>query len=127
MRNCRKNELEMMYALYDGERMAYGKDGLPTLEHVVDYTLPVKFRANLSAGNSDANEQPFGANVQYDRIILTHDLSLPVDEHSIIWVKNEPEFNDDGTVNPDSADYEVAAAPVDSLNVLRIAVKRRVQ
>ena len=47
-------------------------------------------------------------------------MSLPIDEASLVWVKYLPVYNADGTVNPDSADYEVAAPPLDGLNSLRI-------
>jgi hypothetical protein len=95
------------------------------LETRAGYKEPVLFHASLSPGQSDAEESPFGKDVSYDRIISTCDTSLPIDETSLIWIKNQPVFNADGTVNPDSADYEVAALPLDGLNSLRIAVKKR--
>lgn len=115
----------MWYALYQDKVPTYDESGNPTWEDENGYSAPVEFRANLSAGNSNAEEEPFGNNVQYDRIILTHDMSLPIDEESLIWVKNKPVFNG-FIVDPDSADYEVAAAPLDSLNVLLIAIRRRI-
>ena len=120
MRNARKNLRRMWYALYLGKQMIYDDEDRPTLENRAAYTPPIEFYANLSAGTSDAEEQPFGSNVQYDRIILTHDLDCPINEHSLIWVKNKPE------ADPDSADYEVAASPLDSLNAIRIPIRRRV-
>lgn len=125
MRNARKNDRRMWYALYDGKKMVYDSDGRPTLEYTEGYSSPVEFYANLSAGSSDADEQPFGQNVQYDRIILTHDMSCPINEHSLIWVHKEPETDVYGQADPKTADYEVTAAPLDSLNVIRIAIKRR--
>ena len=124
MRNATKNNRRMWYALYDGRVMMNDTAGRPTLEYSESYSSPVEFYANLSAGTSDAEEQPFGANVQYDRIILSHDMGLPINEHSLIWL-NEPEVNPYGLADPKTADYEVAAAPLDSLNVIRIAIKRR--
>lgn len=127
MRAAKKNLRKMYYALYSTKIPILDKHGNPTFENREGYEAPIEFKANLSAGTSSTDEQPFGASVQYDRIILLYDMDCPIDEHSLIWVKNEPKLNDDGTADPDSADYEVAAAPLDSLNVLRIAIKRRVQ
>ena len=125
MRNCKKNTRPMYYSLYKGEIPILDENGNEELETTQSYDNPVLFRASLSTGQSDAEESPFGKNVTYDRVISTCDTSLPIDENSLIWVKNKPVYNTDGTVNPDSADYEVAAPPLDGLNSLRIAIKKR--
>lgn len=125
MRNLKKNNRPIHYALYDNEIPIYDENGNEELETRAGYKTPVLFYASLSTGQSDAEESPFGKNVTYDRVISTCDTSLPIDENSLIWVKNTPLCNDDGTVNPDSADYEVAAPPLDGLNSLRIAIKKR--
>ena len=125
MRNCKKNTRPMHYSLYKGEIPILDENGNEELETTQSYDNPVLFRASLSTGQSDAEESPFGKNVTYDRVISTCDTSLPIDENSLIWVKNKPVYNADGTVNPDSADYEVAAPPLDGLNGLRIAIKKR--
>lgn len=116
----------MFYALYSDKIPVYDEDGNKTLETTTGFENPVEFQASLSSGTSNADESPFGKDVSYDRVISTTDTSLPIDEHSVVWYKNTPRFNDDGTVDGDSADYEVAAAPLDGLNSLRIAIKKRV-
>lgn len=115
----------MHYALYDNEIPIVDVNGNDELETRAGYKNPVLFRAHLTPGKSDAEESPFGKDASYDRIISTCDMNLPIDENSLIWVRNKPTFNDDGTVNGDSADYEVAAPPLDSLNSLLIAIKKR--
>ena len=125
MRDLKKNQRKMHYALYDSEIPIYDENGNEELETRAGYKNPVFFRANLSAGKSNAEESPFGKDVSYDRVISTCDMDLPIDENSLIWVKNKPVFNADGTVNPDSADYEVSAPPLDGLDNLLIAIKRR--
>lgn len=125
MRSLKKNQRKMHYALYDNEIPIVDENGNEELETRAGYKNPVLFRAHLTAGQSDAEESPFGKDVSYDRIISTCDMDLPIDENSLIWVKSNPTYNDDGTVNGDSADYEVAAPPLDSLNSLLIAIKKR--
>lgn len=125
MRSLKKNQRKMQYALYDSEISIVDENGNEELETMAGYTNPVIFHANLSAGKSNAEESPFGKDVSYDRIISICDMDLPIDENSIIWVKNKPTYNADGTVDGDSADYEVAAPPLDGLNSLLIAIKKR--
>ena len=124
VRASKKNLRKMWYALYDAQVPILDEDGNPTFEYEPGYLEPVEFKANLSSGSSDSQEQPFGANVKYDRILLLYDMECPINEHSRIWVKKDP--YEKGIFDPETADYEVAATPLDSLNVLRIAIKRRV-
>lgn len=124
MRDCKKNQRKMYYALYKDKIPILDSDGNPTFEYKTGYEEPVEFSACLSTGQSNAEESPFGVNVSYDRIISTSNTLLPINENTVIWVNNEPTYNDDLTVNSDSADYKVAALPLDGLNSLRIAIKK---
>lgn len=125
MRNLKKNKRKMFYALYSDKIPILDEEGNETLDYKSGYEMPVEFKASLSTGKSDAEYTPFGVNVQYDRTISTVDNTLPIDESTIIWIKNQPVYNEDGTVNGDSADYEVAALPLDGLNSLLIAIRKR--
>lgn len=118
-RNATINTRTMFYALYGKEEVNEDEFTKKT-----GYYEPVEFRACLSTGQSNAEESPFGANVSYDRVISTVDTSLPIDENSIIWVKTKPTYLENGSVDASSADYKVAAPPLDGLNSLRIAVKK---
>jgi len=115
----------MFYALYSDKIPVLDDEGNETLETTEGFLNPVEFQASLSSGTSNADESPFGANISYDRVISTVDTSLSIDEHSIIWYKNEPVYKEDGTVDDASADYKVAAVPLDGLNSLRIAIKKK--
>jgi len=42
-----------------------------------------------------------------------------------VWYETTPVLLLDGTADPNSADYDVAAPPADGLNVLVIAVRKR--
>lgn len=122
MRGCKKNEKVMHYALYSDKIPILDDNGDETLEYAKGYYKPVEFRASLSAGKSTSEETPFGNDVSYDRIISTTDKSVPIDENARIWVDNEITFNQDGSVNGDSADYKVSAKPLDGLDSIRIAI-----
>ena len=111
MKPCKKNLRTMYYAQYSDEIPVYDDKGNPTFETKPGYLSPVKFRGNLSAGNSMADEQPFGVDVSYDRIILVYD-ECEINVHSLIWVDEEPVILVGGIPDPKSADYEVSGEPL---------------
>ena len=122
-RNCKKNQRSMYYALYSDKIPILDDDGNPTLEYKDGFLNPVPFKASLSSGKAEAEENPFGTSVSYDRIISTCEMDIPIDANTVIWYKNTVTYNDDGTVNGNSADYKVSAPPLDGLDSLRIAIK----
>lgn len=138
MRSLKKNQQPLHYATYSEEIKVYKRDENGNIEYVeidgeqcpielgtvAGYNKPVLFYANISAGKGDAQADVFGSNVDYTRTISTTDMTCPIDELSLIWIENEPQYNADGTVNPDSADYKVAAYPAKSLNNIVIAIKK---
>lgn len=122
MRDCKKNQRSMKYALYSDSIPILDGDGNPTFENENGYLAPVDFKATLSAGKSDSESSDFGNNVTYDRVISKFDKSLPIDENSLIWVTSTPTYTN-GKVDKSSADYTVSARPLDGLDSLRIAIK----
>ena len=125
MRNCRKNERHMWYALYEGKKPVYDENGDYTGDDTVGYSAPVGFEASLSSGSGTAQRAVFGTSVDFTRTISTTDKSLPIDENSLIWYETKPGVLSDGSADPDTADYEVSAPPADGQNVLVIALKNR--
>lgn len=138
MRSLRKNTQPLHYATYSEEIKVYQRDENGNIEYVeidgekcpieigtvAGYSEPVLFYANISAGRGDAQADVFGSSVDYTRTISTTDMTCPIDELSLIWIDNKVEYNADGTINPDSADYKVAAYPAKSLNNIVIAIKK---
>ena len=136
MRSLKKNQQSLYFATYTGQQTIYKRDEngeiiyadenktIPVESGVrAGYNNPVLFHANISAGRGSAQEDVFGKDVDYTRTISTSDLTLPIDELSIVWIENKPVYLEDGIVDPNSADYKVAARPAKSLNQLMIALK----
>ena len=121
MRDLRKNQRKMYYSLYIEQESDSGFDVLDT---VAKYSAPIEFKASLSVGQSDSDDSPFGKDISYDRIISTVNKSLPITETSLIWYETKPVLLEDGSADPSSADYKVAAMPLDGLDGIRIAIKR---
>ncbi|RGC24864.1 hypothetical protein DWX41_20865 [Hungatella hathewayi] len=125
MRSLKKNKSTLYYALYNEKKEIVDENGDFTGEYIVGYSAPEFFNANLSAGKGSAQADIFGVNVDFTRTISTTDLSLPITETSLVWYETEPKLLKDGTADPDSADYKVAAPPAAGLNELVIALKAR--
>ena len=132
MRDLLSNTKPIWYAVYEGKTKEY-VNGDFTGKYIKTYGYPVKKRMNLSAtrgtqgftGTGAATDY-FGANVRYDRILSTHRMDLPINEHTLIWTKKPAGMPDDpptttttttGTTTPividyDSAEYKVTAVAV---------------
>lgn len=115
MRDLRSNTRQMWYALYQGQTDAVDENGDYTGGHTISYTQPVAFRASLSATRgtqgftgTGVEYDYFGADVKYDLIISTANMSLPIDEHSLIWT-DTPETDGSGNVIFSEADFRVKA------------------
>lgn len=125
MRNLKKNQQKLYYSIYVGRVPVLDSEGYETGDYETDYTAPVSFSANISAGRGDAQNEVFGKELDFSRTISTTDMICPINEHSLIWIETEPVLKLDGTADPDSADYTVATRPAKSLNSIMIAIKWR--
>ena len=125
MRSLKKNQRQLWYALYRDKIPIVDENGDETVDYTAGYSPPVSFYANLSPGKGSAQAAVFGTDIDFTRSISTTDMDLPITETSLVWYETEPVLLEDGTADPDSADYEVAAPPADGLNELVIALKAR--
>lgn len=129
MRGLKRNQSDLYYQLYSEHIPIYETDlddniitdpvtGEPLLtgDYTVGHADPVKFRANVSPARSEAQIEPFGVNTDYDKVICSCDLTLPIDELSQIFVDRKPGGGK-------KADYKVVKVAV-SLNSLLYAIKQ---
>lgn len=136
MRSLKKNQLALYFSIYAGQQIIYERDENGEIVYIDEektipkiiaeragYNKPVSFCVNVSAGKGTAQEEVFGKDIDFTRTISTTDLALPIDELSLVWIESEPKYLEDGAVDPNSADYKVAAKPAKSLNQLMIALK----
>lgn len=138
MRDCKKNQQELYYSTYSDQITEYYRDSegniiydeidgelIPRIKcERAGYENPVLFYANISAGKGTSQEEVFGVSLDYTKTISTTDMSIPLDEKSLVWFDTEPIYNADGTVNEASADYSVVGI-AKSLNNVVYALKRR--
>lgn len=125
MRSLKKNQQKLYYATYNNKKPIIDENNDFTGDCTTGYNKPVVFYANISAGKGSSGAEVFGKNIDFTRSISSTDMSLPIDEFSLIWFETKPVLLPDGTADPDSADYTVAAPVARSLNSLMIALKKR--
>lgn len=133
MRNMARNERKMWYALYQGKEHPVDENGDYTGDPIVKYGKPVEFWAVISPGRGynagfagTLRQNIFGVELDVERRIMTTDLTLPITETSLIWL-TEPQVLEDGTADPESADFSITSRPADGKNFLSIPVKARLK
>lgn len=77
-------------------------------------------RDNVSAATGSAQVEQFGNFISYDKVIVTDNLSCPIDENTVLFVDKEPEYDADG--NP-LYDYIVRRV-AKSLNSISYAISK---
>lgn len=113
MRSLLRNKIKVYYANYLGKVEATDDDGNYTGEYISSYTDPKMLKINTSAASGDISTQLFTPTLNYDRVLLTDDTSLDVDENTVFWIEADP--------YTEPFNY-VVKKKAKSLNVLGIAV-----
>lgn len=120
MKTMERNKQMFFYLLYDRKEPVKDGDGNETGEETVVYKPAVSFRANVSAATGASQVEQFGSLTGYDKVIVTDDLSCPIDENSVLFLDKEPEYGEDGKPLYDYMVKRVAR----SLNSVSIAVTK---
>jgi hypothetical protein len=146
MREFRKNQQALHYALLKGEEeeykldsngnliiVGYDDDNEPiykmTGKTVLTYYEPVEFNSSISFGGSEVDLLPFGiSNADYDATLVLDNGTIPVEETSLIWYESEVLYKDNQKtiVDSKSADFTVVKI-VPSLNQKVYVLKRIVK
>lgn len=112
MRDIKRNQQTVWYSL---RNVVVESDEWGNTVDIKDYGKPLKVQLSVSANKGSVSAQAFGAELNYDREMSTHDMSCPIDEYTRLWL--------DGRATNDTHNYEVVAVSK-SLNCIRYAVKR---
>lgn len=115
MRALKRNKRPFWYALYGVETELQDADVNYTGETEIGYSAPVKAKANISPATGQSNLEMFGNLTDYDRVIVTDDVNIPIDENTVIWIEK------DHLTEPH--DYVVRRV-ARSLNSVAIAVRK---
>ena len=120
MKTMERNKTPFWYLLYDKKVPVMDDDGNETGDYRVIYKEAVQRKENISAATASAQVDQFGNFISYDKVIVTDDLSCPIDENSVLFIDKEPEYDPDG--NP-LYDYIVKRV-AKSLNSISYAVSK---
>ena len=120
MRCLKRNKQAFYYALYQSNEPTYDDYGNETGEPKASYAEPVLMYANISPATGQSNVEQFGNLDSYDKVIVTDDLSCPINEHTVLFVDKEPEHNLDDELMYDYIVKRVAK----SLNSISIAIRK---
>lgn len=91
------------------------------LSMAVTYGEPVTAYGNISPATGRVSSEMFGAEIDYDKVIILEDPNLPIDEHSILFIDKAYETDEETGVP--LYDYVVKRI-AKSLNHTAVAVKR---
>ena len=120
MRCLKRNMRPFWYCLYSSASEAVDEYGNSTGQMDKLYAEAVMMTANISAATGQAQTEQFGNLDSYDKVIVTDDLDCPIDEHTVLFIDKEPEY--DGNDSP-LYDYIVKRV-AKSLNSISIAVRK---
>ena len=124
MRISERNKRTLKYALLSGSEIVYKRDsdGNKIIDFVdsegnvyyqeqgerLVYADPVEFKAHIAYSGGEVQQVEFGVDVTaYDATLVYLLKEFPITETTLIWCDSEPIIDDDGNVDPNSADYKV--------------------
>ena len=123
MRNCQRNGKTFWYRLLTSPVSAItDTDGNETGEYETTYGEAVKARANISAAKGVSALEQFGNLDNYDKVLVTTDMSCPINENSVLYIDTCP-CKDRTTGKYNAYDYVVVRV-ARSWNVISIAVRK---
>lgn len=120
MKLMKRNLKPIWYALFDSKEPITDEDGYETSEVHINYREPVKLLCSVSPAKGYAQGAMFGNLESYDKVLITDDVSCPIDENTVLFIDREPTFNQDGTPAFDYVVRRVAK----SLNNISYAVSK---
>lgn len=86
MRNAVKNQSKIWYSLLN---VISDKDEWGNTQNVTTYGEPKELKISISANKGEVSAQAFGADLQYDREMVTYDKSCPINEYSRLWIDED--------------------------------------
>ena len=119
MKLMKRNLTPVYYCLYS-ERIPLTDDsGYETGEYKVGYGEVAQLMCSVSPATGYAQAEMFGNLESYDKVLITDDMTCPIDENTVLFIDKEPEF-ENGKPKYDYTVHRVAK----SLNTISYAVSK---
>lgn len=90
MRVLKRNQRALYYATYSSNSEIKDTNNHLTGERRITYSNPVLMYANISPARGEAEQELFGIDLDYDKVMITDDTSCPIAENSKLWVDTTP-------------------------------------
>lgn len=89
-----RNDQPFSYCLYDPsvQYAVLDEYGNETGEIIPCYESAVDFEANISPAIGQNQTEMFGGFDTYDKVIVTCDMSCPINENTVLFLDKEPEY-----------------------------------
>lgn len=120
MKLMKRNLYPIHYCLYKGKEPLLDDSGYETGETRISYESPVSLLCSVSPATGYAQVNMFGNLESYDKVLITDDMSCPIDENTVLFVDKEPEFSQEGVP---LFDYRVRRV-AKSLNNISYAISK---
>ena len=118
MKLMRRNLVPVWYCLFKSKDKTTDDDGYETGEPAVHYHKPVRMMCSVSPATGRSRLEMFGNIESYDKVIVTDDMSCPIDENTVLFIDKAP--NNQGMPAYDYTVQRVAR----SANSISIAVSK---
>lgn len=92
MTTLKRNRVPFYYCLYEDKGPIKDEYGNDTGEEFVTYSEPEIMFANISPATGMSNTEQFGNLENYDKVIVTADMSCPIDENSVLFIDKDPDY-----------------------------------
>lgn len=118
MRTSVRDHRTIHYANLVSTQDEFDDDGNPLLYPIQNYeTDPHTFRASLSPTQGEVAQKLFGGQVEYDKIILTERVDLPLSESTRFWIDRDTTESHNYEVVKVSRTYHMVMIAIKSVNV----------
>ena len=96
MRDLKRNQTEFWYCLLipNTQEAIVDQYGNETGELIPSYKKAVPMRANISPATGQNQVEQFGNLDSYDKVIVTCDMSCPIDENTVLFIDKRPEYTE---------------------------------
>lgn len=91
MKCLRRNRVRFWFCPFNSKVELLDEDGNRTGEYAVKYGAPVKVYGNVSAAHGEVQEEMFGRDLAYDKVIVLDKPSFPIEEDTVLFVDKRPE------------------------------------
>ena len=108
MKALARNKHTLYYALKTGLTNVNDSNGLYTGEQTPTYGTPVKVEMNISPATGRTVLEWMGIATNYNKVLVTDDMSCPITEDTILWIGVEPTVTVNGVSKSNPHNYLVS-------------------